>query len=366
MSYFYIKNNELWARGDNESGQLGLGEIKYFEDFTKVPLDFFVNAVYNFGKYTMLIDKHGQVYSCGENKYDRLKLSDKSFCCRFTLFEDVESVIDIVSSDRFTIFVCEDGTIYSGECEHFNSNFNYKIMKFDYKIIKACCDYQHAVLLDDVGNIYLKGYNSYGQLGILSDMNKLSGFQIHNLGTKIVDIACGFSHTMLVDDQGYIWCAGNNNRGQLGCGPTNNTDFKSVTVFQQIITGPRAKTISCCDDYTMVIDQNGDVWATGSNRHNRIFPAAGITGFLARFCKIPVPSNSIVSINCLREHIMFLDNHGYVWVTMSPSELQRLEIFDGKNMFDHSNKLTEEVIDNMANQRNQQSQIYGRIKPAAA
>lgn len=359
MAYFYIKNNELWARGDNGSGQLGLGEIKHFEDFTKVPLDFLVNSVYNFGEYTMLINKYGQVYLCGKNE---IISSDKSVFNRFTLLEDVESVTDIVSNGYSTIFVCYDGTIY--ECERFGPKFVH--LKFDYKIIKASCDYYHAVLLDDVGNIYLKGNNKHGQLGISSDINKLSDFQIHNLGTKIVDIACGFLHTMLVDKQGYIWCAGSNDRGQLGCGPSNNMDFKNVPVFQQIITGPRAKTISCCDDYTMVIDQNGDVWATGSNRHNRIIPTGGLTGFLARFCKIQVPSNSIVSINCLHEHIMFLDNHGYVWVTMSPSELQRLKIFDAKNMFDHSNKLTEEVIDIMANQRNQQSQIYGRIKPATA
>jgi len=62
-----------------------------------------------------------------------------------------------------------------------------------------------------------------------------------NKSVKIVDAACGFAHTLLLDNQGFVYGSGCNDKGQLGNGNTNSryqfVKIDSLESVKQISTG---------------------------------------------------------------------------------------------------------------------------------
>lgn len=97
----------------------------------------------------------------------------------------------------------------------------------DYLITKVCCGSSHSAALTDWGNLYTFGSNSVGQLGCGdSDGSSSSIIEpklVSALGTKkIVQIAVGDKHNIVLTNEGELFAWGLNNRGQLGIGHTKN------------------------------------------------------------------------------------------------------------------------------------------------
>jgi len=79
------------------------------------------------------------------------------------------------------------------------------------KFIKIACGYTHTLLLDNKNRIYSFGRNCYCQLG-LGDKNE------RNLperltkkpdeGAKFVKITCGYNYTLLLDNKNRVYSFG--------------------------------------------------------------------------------------------------------------------------------------------------------------
>jgi len=82
-----------------------------------------------------------------------------------------------------------------------------KIPKESGKIIKIACGGYHTLLLDDKNQIYSFGENSFGQLGLGDDNSRnlpeLLTKIPKELG-KITKISCGDIHTLFLDDKNQI------------------------------------------------------------------------------------------------------------------------------------------------------------------
>ncbi len=91
-----------------------------------------------------------------------------------------------------------------------------------------------VLALDSSGQVWVWGSNGSGQLGldstnICGGFNCLTPQQLSGLPV-IVDLAAGFSHSLLLDASGQIWASGENGDGQLGLGGSNDRD-----VFEQVL-----------------------------------------------------------------------------------------------------------------------------------
>ena len=75
----------------------------------------------------------------------------------------------------------------------------------------------HTITLSNEGSVYCFGQNQFGQLGIGEKTDFLVSVPtlIPNL-PKITQISCGYSFTVCVDEEGFIWSFGDNQYGQLG------------------------------------------------------------------------------------------------------------------------------------------------------
>ncbi|XP_066449717.1 RCC1 and BTB domain-containing protein 1-like [Eleutherodactylus coqui] len=71
--------------------------------------------------------------------------------------------------------------------------------------------------------VYGWGYNGTGQLGVGGTGNQLIPCKVVFVNQVcIVQIVCGYSHTMGLTDQGYLYSWGANTNGQPGIGNKSN------------------------------------------------------------------------------------------------------------------------------------------------
>lgn len=118
------------------------------------------------------------------------------------------------------------------------------------------CGYYYTVLCDYDGNVYTFGQ---GRLGLGNSTTSASTPQQTSL-KNIIKISAYTQHTLCIDDKGDLWVFGFNRYGQLGLAD-NNDKYEPV----------RNNFLSRCVDlseggyHSVVKDDSGDVWVFGWN-----------------------------------------------------------------------------------------------------
>jgi alpha-tubulin suppressor-like RCC1 family protein len=116
---------------------------------------------------------------------------------------------------------------YRGELGN-NSNSDeltpYRITKLRcLKIVDITCGYNHSIAVSEKGRCYSWGNNEFGQLGIGNNTNALEPFEIiFPANTSIIKAICGTSHSLFLTSDGRIFACGLNHFGQIGNGTEDN------------------------------------------------------------------------------------------------------------------------------------------------
>jgi len=138
-----------------------------------------------------------------------------------------------------------DGTTYS-------KSSPVKVMD-DVKAVAA--GYSHTMIIKNDGSLWATGANWYGQLGDGTYSDKSSPVKVME---GVEAVAAGYYHTMIIKDDGSLWATGVNWYGQLGDGTTSD---KSSPV--KVMEGVEA--VAAGYYHTMIIKDDGSLWATGVN-----------------------------------------------------------------------------------------------------
>jgi E3 ubiquitin-protein ligase HERC2 len=94
----------------------------------------------------------------------------------------------------------------------------------DKHITKASCGTTYSSVVTNNGEIFTFGQGRFGKLGHGNSDDKLVPTLILALKShKIVDVACGDSHTLCATDQGKVFVFGDSNFGELGVGIINGS-----------------------------------------------------------------------------------------------------------------------------------------------
>ncbi|MBI5192800.1 MAG: hypothetical protein HZA08_05095 [Nitrospirae bacterium] len=110
--------------------------------------------------------------------------------------------------------------------------------------------YSHILVLFNDGTLAGWGSNQYGQIGV---SNYSGGLDI--IAHDVISIAAGYYHTVFLKRDGTVWASGLNSYGQLGDGTLKN---KSIPV--QIASG--VLSVSASDYATSILKQDGTLWRT--------------------------------------------------------------------------------------------------------
>ena len=131
------------------------------------------------------------------------------------------------------------------------------------------------IVLMDNGEVWVWGYNGYGQLGVGNTSNVLVPTKVTALnGVNIVDVQLSKQcyspsryHTLFLADDGRLYACGYNATGQLGIGNTTNQSTP-----QLLLKSDWVKIYAMGDNvsYSAGIDTSGDLYTWGANGQGQL------------------------------------------------------------------------------------------------
>ncbi|KAM6936958.1 secretion-regulating guanine nucleotide exchange factor [Xenentodon cancila] len=145
----------------------------------------------------------------------------------------------------------------------------------------------HSVLVTECGEVLVCGQNHRGQLG-LGHTTDVSTLQVCPLShRRVTSVACGWDFTLLLTDNGQLLACGSNVFGQLGVGQrvTQTADLLAVESLKE-----PAVSVAAGLRHSLVVSDSGNVyqWGTGLSSHAKRALNAN-----------PVPSHLCSKVPCL-------------------------------------------------------------------
>ena len=244
---------------------------------------------------TAAVDDEGNLYTAGDNLRGQLART-------LDFYVDEDSVLTKVSTSAKTIDVAlgvdhivvldENGEVWTAGCNQYGAlGIDENAGKYWYgtqietlrkvtvgdgsvKIRAVAAGQYHTILIDENGGVWTAGYNSDGQLGRSENVNSGTPNTVFKKAegldnVKIVGASGGTAHTVLLDESGNVWTAGNNLHGQLGRQTAKNIDSKFEKVADGI-SGVKITAIAAGSRYTVLLDESGNVWTAGSNGYGEL------------------------------------------------------------------------------------------------
>ena len=186
------------------------------------------------------------------------------------------------------------------------------------KIKEISAGGEHTVAIDEEGKVYAWGSNGYGQLGDGTNDYSNIPICISDIWTNLINIqkiSAGGEHTVALDKDGKVYVWGSNWTGQLGDGTTKEYSDIPICISDVSTNLVNIKEISAGGSHTVALDENGKVYAWGSNGYGQL---GNVTTTSSRpICISDILTNlvNIKEISAGGSHTVALDENGkvYVW-----------------------------------------------------
>ena len=358
-SYIINNNNELYACGYNNYGQLGTKDASAKNKLTKIETDVPVismETTKNLDSQTMAyVDNIGRIYTVGYSsngelgngttstspKYLPYSISDyriladdaivnlkagqsqsispyfgsgfnlinSSFSMNLT-YESLDTSVATVSGN--TISAVGIGTTYIRISD--NTNKIYGSVKVNVNsndgvtFPKIVGGVNHFIALKSDGTTYTWGYNSSGQLGLGDVVSRTEPVKTDI--DNAIDVAAGTNFTGILRKDGTVWTTGYNGYGNLADGTTTNS-----VVFKQVPDLTDVVAISACENSMYALKKDGTVWGWGYNYYGELGnpTAAGSSNANSKpYRMLRVPG--IMQISAGNCKIIMVSADGSVWV----------------------------------------------------
>ena len=164
-------------------------------------------------------------------------------------------------------------------------------------------------------NIFASGKNSYGQLGLGKKYKEIRTFYKITLPYKKIAkmVSVGKTHTMILTEDGTVFACGDNYWGQLGLNNNNNQDTFTVVPLPE---GTVVKQVICGDEISMILTDDGKVFTCGKNMDGQLgLQDRGFDAVWNTFIEVTsLPQGTVVKqMVAGGEHTMILAENGTVF-----------------------------------------------------
>uniref|UniRef100_A0A672IJ87 RCC1 and BTB domain-containing protein 2-like n=1 Tax=Salarias fasciatus TaxID=181472 RepID=A0A672IJ87_SALFA len=238
---FYVTvNDEVFALGTNCSGCLGLGDLQSTIEPRRIDVlcgKKIVSLSYGTGPHVVIATAEGEVFAWGHNGYSQLGNGTTNHGLTPALVSTNllnKRVTEVACGSHHTIALTTDGEVYawgynnsgqvgSGSTANQPTPRRVSSCLQSKVVVNIACGQLCSMAVLDNGEIYGWGYNCNGQLGLGNNGNQQTPCRIAALqGVNIVQVACGYAHTLALTDEGFVYAWGANSYGQLGTGNKSN------------------------------------------------------------------------------------------------------------------------------------------------
>lgn len=229
-------NDEVWVFGNNDKGQLGLGDTIERKYPTKIN-DLKVLQISANYDTSFIIDDNHYLWASGHNEYGQFGIEYPRFFSMFTLITQ-HPFKKIFTAYTYSAAIDLDDnlwimSVYINYRTEISTNTAHQIMNNDTPIkVKMIGEYKYPLFIDDNNNLYT--YN-------------LSNGDIRFIKNNVKYIFAEHERYFVVDFNNNVWGVGVNDQGQLGL------QGKKYIELLTKLSNIKAKKIACGENHTLLI-----------------------------------------------------------------------------------------------------------------
>jgi len=271
------KNGQVWCWGLDNFGQLGNNSV--INKCTPVSISGVKKTFCNISSgihHTIVIDHIGQVWSWGYNINGQI--GDNTVtnrCTPVSILGSKKTFCNISSGQYFAIGLDKNGQVWGwgynskGQIGD-NTVTSRRTPVSILGSLKTFCNIiagaSHTIGIDNNGQVWSWGNNNTGQLGDNTTSSRRTPVSILGAKKTFCKISAGPSNSAGIDKNGQVWGWGYNSKGQLG----DNTIIQKYTPVSILGVKKTFCSIISGTEYTIGIDKNNLVWGWGYNNVGQI------------------------------------------------------------------------------------------------
>jgi len=256
-------DGSLWAWGNNSDGQLGNGTTER----SKVPVKIMdnVSSVATSANHTAAVKTDGSLWVCGYNvigwggvMWAYSVTSDGGALFALEPVKIADEAVSVSASDFKTVAVKRDGSLFEWSAER-----NGKEVLDDAISVSAGGEYEHIMAIRKDGSLWAWGNNNRGQLGEGTTEDSLIPIRVgpgilnvFERGYKVAAVSVGNTHSMIITTEGSLYGCGENDRGQLGDGTTEERRLP-VKLMDDV------ESVSAGSLRSSAVKTDGSLWVWG-------------------------------------------------------------------------------------------------------
>ncbi|XP_020861348.1 RCC1-like G exchanging factor-like protein isoform X3 [Phascolarctos cinereus] len=138
------------------------------------------------------------------------------------------------------------------------------------RVLQVACGRAHSLILTDSEGVLSMGNNSYGQCGraVVTDEVYSESHKVHRMQDfdgRVVQVVCGQDHSLFLTDKGEVYSCGWGADGQTGLGHYDITS-KPTKVGGGIV-GVKVVQVATYGDFCLAVSAEGDLFGWGNSEY---------------------------------------------------------------------------------------------------
>ncbi len=286
-----LKNDgSVWAWGSNWSGNLGDGTNtnKY------TPVQVISGGVIGIStgySHSVALKNDGSVYTVGDNSYGQIGNGTSSVRETPVQVLNANNIKKVEGKSNVAMALAYDGSVWEWDIYSIPKKLSFGGVEIS-NVKDISVGFSHTILLMQDGTIYTYGSNTHGQLGDGTTTSQDNPVQVKGVNgegffTDIVSVAAGENYSLAVKADGTVYAWGRNNYGQLGDGTTTSsaTPVRVKGVGgEDVLEGVKAVYTSHIVTTSVALKEDGTVFTWGFNGDSY---ALGNSYFSGNFSSLP-------------------------------------------------------------------------------
>lgn len=272
QTYFIDEDDNLWASGSNEFGQLGDGTTDNRTEPVPVLNGTNVEKIIAGRNHGLFIKEDGTLWAMGRNEYGQL--GDGTTTDRFEPIQVTTDVITAAGGESHTMILKDDGSLWGvgrnnfGQLGDGSTTDRLEAVKIDDNVARVSAGWHHTFYANTSGDLLAMGDNAYGKLGIGETAGSVAfknePTPVVN-GTQVVSISLKSDNSYFIRSNGRLYSVGNNEYGQLGDG----TRIDKATPVQ-VRNGTNVTAVAAGGGHGIFVRQDSTMWVVGSTQDGKL------------------------------------------------------------------------------------------------
>ena len=256
-------DGSLWAWGNNSDGQLGNGTTESCKTPVKIMDN--VTCVTASATHTAAVKTDGSLWIWGYTvlgwggvNWPSKAIKDGGVLFALEPVKIADEIVSVSASNFKTVTVKQDGSLLEWSAEH-----NGQKVLDDVISVSAGGEYEHIMAIKKDGSLWVWGNNNRGQFGEGTTEDSSIPIRVgpgilneFERGYKVAAVSVGNTHSMIITTEGSLYGCGENDRGQLGDGTTEERRLP-VKLMDDVAS------VSAGALRTSVVKTDGSLWVWG-------------------------------------------------------------------------------------------------------